>query len=47
MTIKFCSSVLLVNNIKASREFYEAILNQTVEIDHGEFIHALVPKVIC
>lgn len=38
MTIKFCSSVLLVNNIKASREFYEDILNQTVEIDHGECI---------
>jgi catechol 2,3-dioxygenase-like lactoylglutathione lyase family enzyme len=38
MTVKFCSSVLLVNNIKASREFYEDILNQTVEIDHGECI---------
>jgi catechol 2,3-dioxygenase-like lactoylglutathione lyase family enzyme len=38
MTVKFCSSVLLVNNIKASREFYEGILNQTVEIDHGECI---------
>jgi len=38
MTVKFCSSVLLVNNIKDSREFYEGILNQTVEIDHGECI---------
>jgi catechol 2,3-dioxygenase-like lactoylglutathione lyase family enzyme len=38
MTVKFCSSVLLVSNIKISREFYEDILNQTVEIDHGECI---------
>jgi catechol 2,3-dioxygenase-like lactoylglutathione lyase family enzyme len=38
MTVKFCSSILLVNRIKASREFYEEILNQTVEIDHGECI---------
>ncbi|MCC5466163.1 VOC family protein [Pelosinus baikalensis] len=38
MTVKFCTSVLLVNNIKDSREFYEDILNQTVEIDHGECI---------
>jgi catechol 2,3-dioxygenase-like lactoylglutathione lyase family enzyme len=38
MTVKFCSSVLLVHNIKDSREFYEGTLNQTVEIDHGECI---------
>ena len=38
MAIKFCSSVLLVNNIKASREFYEEMLNQKSEIDHGECI---------
>ena len=38
MTVNFCSSVLLVNNIKDSREFYEDILGQTVEIDHGECI---------
>ena len=38
MTVRFCSAVMLVNNIKASREFYEGILNQTVEIDHGECI---------
>ena len=38
MAVKFCSSVLLVNNIKASREFYEDILEQQVEIDHGECI---------
>ena len=38
MTVKFCSSVLLVHNIKDSREFYEDILNQVVEIDHGECI---------
>ena len=38
MTVKFCSSVLLVHNIQDSREFYEDILNQMVEIDHGECI---------
>ncbi len=38
MTVKFCSSVLLVHNIKDSREFNEDILNQMVEIDYGECI---------
>lgn len=38
MAIKFCSSVLLVNNIQTSREFYEGMLNQKIEIDFGECI---------
>lgn len=38
MAVKFCSSVLLVNNIKTSREFYENMLNQAVEVDYGECI---------
>lgn len=38
MSVKFCSSVLLVNDIKDSREFYEDVLNQKVEIDYGECV---------
>ncbi|MCX7747566.1 MAG: VOC family protein [Clostridia bacterium] len=38
MSIKFCSSVLLVKDIKLSRDFYEGLLQQLVEIDHGECI---------
>lgn len=38
MSIKFCSSVFLVKKIQTSREFYEGMLQQTVEVDHGECI---------
>jgi predicted enzyme related to lactoylglutathione lyase len=35
VNVKFCSSVLLVKDIKLSRQFYEEFLNQKVEIDYG------------
>lgn len=38
MSLKFRTAVLLVNNIKSSREFYEGILDQTVEEDFGECV---------
>lgn len=38
MDIKFSSTVLLVDKIDLSRNFYESILGQQVELDHGECI---------
>lgn len=35
MHIRFCSSVLLVKDIQASRQFYETVFNQEVGLDHG------------
>jgi predicted enzyme related to lactoylglutathione lyase len=35
VNVKFCSSVLFVEDIKVSRQFYEEFLNQKVEIDYG------------
>lgn len=35
MTIKFCSSVLFVKDIAASRHFYEDLLGQQVDMDLG------------
>ncbi|MCT4563406.1 MAG: glyoxalase/bleomycin resistance/dioxygenase family protein [Maledivibacter sp.] len=38
MTIKYRGSVILVRDLKATRKFYEDILNQKVRLDHGECI---------
>lgn len=38
MTIKFSSAVLFVKDIWISRGFYETMLEQTVELDHGECV---------
>lgn len=35
MNIKFLSSVIFVQDVNVSRHFYETLLNQEVEIDHG------------
>lgn len=35
MDIKLVSSVIFVNDIQASRRFYEDVLNQKVLVDHG------------
>jgi catechol 2,3-dioxygenase-like lactoylglutathione lyase family enzyme/RimJ/RimL family protein N-acetyltransferase len=35
MNIKFISSILFVEDIKISRQFYEGVLGQTVDIDFG------------
>lgn len=35
MAIKFCSSVLLVKDVNVSRNFYEGLLGQEIEFDHG------------
>jgi len=36
LTVKYICSLLTVINIQKSKEFYENILNQEVELDHGE-----------
>lgn len=36
--IKFSTSVLLVRDISISRKFYEQLLGQQVELDHGECV---------
>jgi len=38
MRVNFRSSVLFVQDVAASRHFYENILQQRVEIDYGENI---------
>jgi catechol 2,3-dioxygenase-like lactoylglutathione lyase family enzyme len=38
MEIRYVCPLITVQNIKKSREFYENILKQEVEIDHGENI---------
>ena len=35
MSIKFSSSVLLVEDIQSSKDFYEDMLEQKIEFDHG------------
>jgi catechol 2,3-dioxygenase-like lactoylglutathione lyase family enzyme len=35
MKIKYICPLITVQNIEKSREFYEEVLNQEVEIDHG------------
>jgi catechol 2,3-dioxygenase-like lactoylglutathione lyase family enzyme len=35
VTIQYQSSVIFVKDIQASRHFYEALLGQEVELDHG------------
>lgn len=35
MEIRLVSSVIFVQDIQASRRFYEEVLNQKVQIDHG------------
>ncbi len=35
MEIKFVSAVIMVKDVKASREFYEGLLGQKVSMDHG------------
>jgi catechol 2,3-dioxygenase-like lactoylglutathione lyase family enzyme len=35
MEIKFISAVIMVKDVKASREFYEGLLGQRVSMDHG------------
>lgn len=36
MAIKYVCTLLTVKNIQKSKEFYENILNQDVDLDHGE-----------
>ena len=36
MEIKYICSLLTVKDIQKSREFYEKVLKQEVELDHGE-----------
>ncbi|MGE5397082.1 MAG: VOC family protein [Chitinophagales bacterium] len=38
MKLNFKSSVLFVEGIQRSRDFYENLLEQTVELDHGECV---------
>ncbi|MGE5403887.1 MAG: VOC family protein [Candidatus Saccharibacteria bacterium] len=38
MSIKFSSSVLLVEDVYKSRKFYQDFLEQVVEMDHGECV---------
>ncbi|MGE5415430.1 MAG: VOC family protein [Acidobacteriota bacterium] len=38
MSIKLSSSVLLVEDVDKSRQFYETLLEQVVELDHGECV---------
>lgn len=38
MGIKYVSSVLFVSDVNVSRSFYENILGQKVELDHGECV---------
>lgn len=38
MKIKFKSSVIFVKDVDESRKFYEGILGQKVEFDHGECV---------
>lgn len=38
MAMKFICSLITVEDIKRSREFYEKLLGQKVEFDHGENI---------
>jgi hypothetical protein len=38
MGIKFCSSSIFVKDIVLAREFYEHLIEQEVEFDHGECI---------
>lgn len=38
MEIKFSSSVLLVKDVKSSRGFYEELLEQEIQLDHGECV---------
>lgn len=38
MDIRFVTSVLFVDDIKASRHFYETTLGQNVGLDHGECV---------
>lgn len=38
MTIKYASAVIIVKDIARSRHFYEQVLGQKVELDHGPCI---------
>ncbi len=38
MSIKYCSSVICVKEMQKSRQFYEGLLGQKVELDHGECV---------
>ena len=38
MIVKYICSLLTVSDIQKSKEFYEDILNQEVDLDHGENI---------
>lgn len=38
MSIKYCSSVICVKDVQKSRQFYESLLEQKVELDHGECV---------
>jgi catechol 2,3-dioxygenase-like lactoylglutathione lyase family enzyme len=38
MSINYVSSVLFVKDMKTSRRFYEGVLGQEVELDHGECV---------
>lgn len=36
MGVKYVCSLLAVKNIEKSKKFYEKVLNQEIELDHGE-----------
>lgn len=38
MSIKYSSAVLMVKDIAVSRKFYEQLLGQPVQLDHGECV---------
>lgn len=38
MVVKYCSSGIVVRDMLRARQFYEKLLEQTVEFDHGECV---------
>jgi len=45
MELKYICPLITVQNIEKSRKFYEEVLNQEVEIDHGttSLLRAVLP----